>query len=443
MIPRLALTGVLVAAGAALSAQPVNAATVDVKRRTLEVVGTSKVDRIALRSQGRFVKVAGERVRRSRFDRVVVKGRGGRDVLRVDGSGRLTLRRSLTAGGLPIGLRGVEDVDLCALGAADTVTVGRTQVRDVDVRLGAVTGDMRPDRVVVEGTAGADGVRVRGSRGSLEVTGLAASVGVTRTDPTGDALVLEGLDGEDTIDARELAAGTVALELRGGSGRDMLLGSEGDDRVVGGDDVVEGHLGHDELVVDGSDAPETFDVSADGQRGRLGALDFEGVERLVVNTRGGADTYRSQDLSGTALLETVTDAEHVVVDATTLADDVAVSDGTITGLWAVVRFTGAQSLTVNGLGGDDHIDAAALSTGIVAVGGDGHDDLIGGGGRDVLRGGDGADRADGNQGDDVAFLGADSDMFRWDPGDGSDVVEGELGRDELVFKGSPRTRTSR
>jgi hypothetical protein len=435
---RLALTGVLLAAGAALGAQPAAAATVDLERRTLEVVGTPAADRLALRTQGRFVKVAGKRVRRSRFDRVVVKGRGGRDALRVDGSGRIGVRRSLTVGGLPIGLRKIEDLDLNVLGDVDTVIVGSTVVRDVDVRLGAVTGDMRPDRVVVQGTGGADGMRVRGSRGALEVTGLSASVGVTRTDPTGDALVLQGLDGEDTIDARELAAGTIALEIDGGPARDMVLGSEGDDRIAGaGDDVVEGHLGHDELAVAGSEADDSFDVAASGQRGRLGALDFEGVERLAVTGLGGADTYRSRDLSGTALVETVTDAEHVVVDGTTLADDVAVTDGGITGLWAVIRFTAAQSLTVNGLGGDDRIDAAALSMGLVADGGDGHDDVVGGRGRDVLSGGDGADRVDGNQGDDVALMGAEADMFRWDPGDGSDVVEGEGGRDELVFKGSP------
>jgi RTX calcium-binding nonapeptide repeat (4 copies) len=305
------------------------------------------------------------------------------------------------------------------------------------------TGDMRPDRLLVQGTGGPDSVRMGGSRGALELTGLAASVGVTRADPA-DVLAIDGLDGDDAIDARELAAGTIALELHGGARRDMLLGSDGDDRFTGGE-VVEGQLGHDELAVSGSDAADAFAVSANGQRGRLvhgaTAVDFEGVERLATSTLGGADTYRSADLTGTALLETVTDLgsgrDRVIVDGSTLADDVEVTDGGVMGLWVSVRLAGAESLTVNGMGGDDRIDAAAVGAlELVADGGDGHDDLVGGRRRDVLRGGDGADRVDGNQGDDVAHLGAENDMFRWDAGDGSDRVEAESGRDDLSFNGS-------
>ncbi len=48
----------------------------------------------------------------------------------------------------------------------------------------------------------------------------------------------------------------------------------------------------------------------------------------------------------------------------------------------------------------------------------------------------GNDFVDGQQGNDVAFLGAGDDTFQWDPGDGSDVVEGQDGRDDLLFNGS-------
>src|SRR5207253_325816 len=34
------------------------------------------------------------------------------------------------------------------------------------------------------------------------------------------------------------------------------------------------------------------------------------------------------------------------------------------------------------------------------------------------------------------FLGAGNDVFQWDPGDGSDTVEGQGGSDQLVFNGS-------
>ena len=46
------------------------------------------------------------------------------------------------------------------------------------------------------------------------------------------------------------------------------------------------------------------------------------------------------------------------------------------------------------------------------------------------------DLVDGNQGNDTAFLGAGNDIFKWDPGDASDVVEGQAGTDLLLFNGS-------
>jgi hypothetical protein len=37
---------------------------------------------------------------------------------------------------------------------------------------------------------------------------------------------------------------------------------------------------------------------------------------------------------------------------------------------------------------------------------------------------------------DTAFMGLGDDTFVWDPGDGSDVVEGQLGTDTLLFNGA-------
>ena len=42
----------------------------------------------------------------------------------------------------------------------------------------------------------------------------------------------------------------------------------------------------------------------------------------------------------------------------------------------------------------------------------------------------------GGRGNDVAFLGAGNDRFTWNPGDGSDIVEGQDGIDTLLFNGS-------
>src|SRR5689334_17799682 len=54
----------------------------------------------------------------------------------------------------------------------------------------------------------------------------------------------------------------------------------------------------------------------------------------------------------------------------------------------------------------------------------------------LMTGGSGDDFIRGNAGNDVAFLGAGNDTFQWNPGDGSDVVEGQGGSDSLTFIGS-------
>ena len=43
----------------------------------------------------------------------------------------------------------------------------------------------------------------------------------------------------------------------------------------------------------------------------------------------------------------------------------------------------------------------------------------------------------------MALLGAGDDTFQWDPGDGSDTVEGQDGTDTMVFNGTQRQRELR
>jgi len=76
--------------------------------------------------------------------------------------------------------------------------------------------------------------------------------------------------------------------------------------------------------------------------------------------------------------------------------------------------------------------------------------ISGGGGNDSLQGGQtviapqnetfvggpGNDLVDGGKGNDTAYLGDGADTFRWDNGEGSDVVEGQDGTDRLLFNGA-------
>jgi hypothetical protein len=54
----------------------------------------------------------------------------------------------------------------------------------------------------------------------------------------------------------------------------------------------------------------------------------------------------------------------------------------------------------------------------------------------VILGSAGNDTVNGGRDNDVAFLGSGDDTFIWNPGDGSDTVEGQGGFDTLVFNGA-------
>jgi Ca2+-binding RTX toxin-like protein len=80
----------------------------------------------------------------------------------------------------------------------------------------------------------------------------------------------------------------------------------------------------------------------------------------------------------------------------------------VSGLSAAVRIVGAEptldALVVNGGGGGDTIDAAALPAGLIGLtlnGEDGDDLLIGSAGDDVITGGNGDDVLHGGPGLDV------------------------------------------
>ena len=124
-------------------------------------------------------------------------------------------------------------------------------------------------------------------------------------------------------------------------------------------------------------------------------------------------------------------------------NDVITLDETHGPLPAAQLFGGAGNDSLTGGSGNDVL-SGQLGNDILSgaggndslIGGGGNDRLIGGAGNDVLSGGDGDDFIDGDQGTDVGLLGAGNDVFQWDPGDGSDRVEGGAGSDEMLFNGA-------
>jgi Ca2+-binding RTX toxin-like protein len=113
------------------------------------------------------------------------------------------------------------------------------------------------------------------------------------------------------------------------------------------------------------------------------------------------------------------------------------------GLAAQVNITGSEgandSLVINALAGNDGVTATTLPAGVIKLtvdGGADDDTLLGSQGADVFLGGDGQDFIFGDNGNDLALMGAGDDRFQWDPGDGSDTLEGQGGVDSMLFFGS-------
>lgn len=404
-----------------------------------------------------------------------VEGQDGADVLLFVGAnvnenidiaangGRVRFFRDV--GNITMDLDDVERVEFRALGGADGIVVGDMSGTDLtradlDLRGSGGAGDASADTVTVGGTQSADVFGANGDAGGVNVFGLRSVISIVGHEQASDQLTLNGLAGDDQIDATLLQAGAIRLNLNGGLGADVLLGSAGDDLANGGDgndtallgsgddvfvwnpgdddDVVEGQAGVDSLRFNGANVAETITLSANGGRVRFFrnianvTMDLNDTEQVEFIALGGADTITVEDLSGTDLTEASLNlaagsgggdgqADQVVVTGTN-ADDIALLSGnasgtSVVGLTARVTIVGAEAgndrLVVNGLAGDDVVEASTLLNGAiqltadggndddVLVGGEGNDTLLGGAGDDVLVGGPGLDVLDGGSGNNI------------------------------------------
>ncbi len=431
-----------------------------------------------------------------------VDGQSGTDTLLFNGSNvseNITIsangsraRLFRDVGNVTMDLSGIEHIQLNVLGGADNITVDNlsgTGVKQVAIDLasppGSGQGDGQADTVTVNGTDTKNPITIAGDGAVITVSGLPATVTIAGAEGSNDSLIINGLGGNDVIDASQLNAGQINLTIDGGDGNDTITGSSGNDVLIGGagndtvtggrgndvallgggddtfiwnpgdgSDIVEGQAGNDTLRFNGSNADETITVSANGSRVRLFrdvgnvTMDLNGVENIRLNALGGADSITVNDLSGTDVTLVAIDLaaagtgdgqpDLVTVNATTGNDVISITraNGTvsISGLAAQVTIVHADNasdqLVINAQGGDDVVDASSLHSGGLALtinGGDGNDVLIGGGGDDLILGG---------RGNDVTLMGSGDDTFVWNPGDGSDTIDGQGGTDTLLFNGS-------
>jgi Ca2+-binding RTX toxin-like protein len=94
-------------------------------------------------------------------------------------------------------------------------------------------------------------VLVVGDNGGVSVLGLATQINITGFEADKDRIVINGLAGDDVIEASGLGAGAIQLTADGGDGNDILVGSVNNDVLSGGagDDVLIGGGGLD--ILDG------------------------------------------------------------------------------------------------------------------------------------------------------------------------------------------------
>jgi Ca2+-binding RTX toxin-like protein len=223
-------------------------------------------------------------------------------------------------------------------------------------------------------------IKARGGAGDDTIT-------LDQTNGPLPAARLFGGAGNDTLtggSSNDRVSGQAGNDtLFGGGGNDVLYGGAGNDFVDGdqgadvgflgagndvfrwdpgdGSDRVEGGDGFDEMEFNGAAGAETFALSANGERalftrvqGNI-VMDLNEVEKVTVNTLGGADTITINDPTGTDIAEIdinlgsggIGDADTIVINNDEDVQVIFGENGNLTILGvsgAVVNITGFEAL---------------------------------------------------------------------------------------------------
>jgi Ca2+-binding RTX toxin-like protein len=433
---------------------------------------------------------------------ITASGLGGNDVITLNETNGALPRAILSGGSGNDTLTGGAGADQLLGGTGNDILSGGS---GNDTLVGGVgfdrmLGESGNDRLiwnpgdgndVLEGGQGVDTAEINGSGASeiFSANANGARVAFDSLDPspffldigTTEELVLSMGGGDDTFFTSGDLASRIRLTVNGGAGDDVIIGGNGADVLRGGDgldfidgqqgadrafmgadddffrwdvgdgsDIVEGGSGIDGMLFNGDANNEVFVATANGNRlaftrdvGNV-VMNTNDVERLVLNSRGGADSITINDLSATDVRRVDVDltgvpdgttgdgaADTVRVSGTAGKDAIEVVGGSnafsVVGLAAQINVfntdAALDTVIVSGGAGDDTISASTLAAGVVKVrldggagndtilGSRGNDILVGGGGNDVLMGGAGNDQLIGGPGADTLNGGAGNDVF--------------------------------
>ena len=293
---------------------------------------------------------------------------------------------------------------------------------------------------------------------------------------TGDAgaNILAGGAGDDTLYGGSghdtLAGGDGADTLAGGTGADYLNGGAGDDvytfeRGGGADLVYDVYMSAQDVTYDYNYTRQVENSWREGRRGSYTANDYDDEGNFYGTTTYYGTVYVTQrGLTTSDETYSTTVSEQVEQDGgadvlqlgagITAADVVlhALGDDLLIGIkaeagdafadltdviWVKDWFQAENKVETIRLDDGTTIDLSGVTTSTSAdaisehlTGTSGADMLNGGAGHDLVEGGAGADTLSGGSGVDMLEGGAGDDVYRFNRGDGSDVIFDDYWADE-------------
>jgi len=272
----------------------------------------------------------------------------------------------------------------------------------------ALYGDSENDTLY--GNDGADTLEGGSGDDTLYAHAFVFVDGVPMLNPLDDdaADVLRGDSGDDYLNS-----GGGGDWLEGGSGADVLDAEAGDDVLAGGpgNDGLQGGAGSDFYVFNLGDAHDTL-YDAGPNTVTFGAA----IDAASLSLWQTGSDLNIGHFNGTDVLTVA----NWYANADPAVSGFEFADGSV---WSST-FAGAEGAkTKRGTPGNDSIFGGAINETISGLGG--NDQLFGNGGADTLAGGAGDDTTSGGDG---------ADTYRFELGDGRDVVmESGQGADALLF----------
>jgi Ca2+-binding RTX toxin-like protein len=278
----------------------------------------------------------------------------------------------------------------------------------------------------IDGDAGNDGAEVNGNPTLGDAFLLESDAGRIKfrrqnlveftLDSSTERFQVNGLGGNDVLEASDGVGALTLLSVDGGAGVDTVGGSDGPDLILGGEgnDTLSGGGGGDRIV---------------GDRGTDTMNGGTGDDTLVWNNGDGTDVVNGDE--GRDDVEV--NGAPAAGDAFTVQPNGARIKFDRTNLVPFSLDIGSsETMHANGLGGDDAITVGEVGPyEVTAAGGPGNDTLTGGGSSETFLGGSGNDSITPGGGIDV--ISADDGDDQVNVRDKSaDVARGGAGYDSVV-----------